>query len=271
MRCQEAQELITGLVDNELSHQERVSIEGHLKDCPKCGYIYGEEQSLKKRVSLAAASVKAPGELRERILSESRHRPAGGAAVPWWETILGPRIASLGPAFSLALVLILVLPVLYLVWPTGRSSIAIAALESHQRILDGKLTFIRNTDQNEVAQRLSRSVAGKFGPMGYDLSAMNLHVVGGVVDEVKGRKILVAIYEGSAPSLTCYTFLGTEDDAPKDATVVYDEEKKISFYTFSRQGVNGVFHREGDLICILVSRMPMKDLLAIARSRAQPA
>lgn len=271
MRCQEAQELITGLVDNELSHQERVSIEGHLKDCPKCGYIYGEEQALKKRVSLTAASVKAPAELRDRILSDSRYRPTGGESAPWWEMILGLRIASLGPAVSLALVLILILPVLYFVWPTGPSSISIAALENHQRILDGKITFVRNTDQNEVAHRLSRSVAGKFGPMGYDLSAMNLHVVGGVVDEVKGRKILVAIYEGTAPSLTCYTFLGTETDAPKDATIVYDAEKKINFYTFSRQGVNGVFHREGDLICILVSKMPMKDLLAIARSKAQPA
>lgn len=271
MRCQEAQELITGLVDNELSHQERVSIEGHLKDCPKCDFIYQEEQALKKRVSLAAASVRVPAELRDRILSDSRHVPKGGESAPWWDMIRGLRIPSLGPAVSLALVFILILPVLYLVWPTGWSSISIAALENHQEILDGKIAFVRNTDQDKIAHRLSGSVAGKFGPMGYDLSTMNLHVVGGVVQEVKGRKILVAIYEGAAPSLTCYTFLGTENDAPEDATVVYDAEKKINFYTFSRQGVNGVFHREGELICILVSKMPMKDLLAIARSKAQPA
>ena len=91
------------------------------------------------------------------------------------------------------------------------------------------------------------------------------------MQEVAGRKIIVALYEGTAPSLTCYTFLGTERDVPKGATLFADPEKKINFYTFSHQGVNGVMHREGELICILVSEIPLAELLALARSKAQPS
>ena len=45
--------------------------------------------------------------------------------------------------------------------------------------------------------------------------------------------------------------------------------KKLTFYAFSRGSVNAVLHREGDLICILASEMPMDGLLALAKSKAK--
>ena len=45
--------------------------------------------------------------------------------------------------------------------------------------------------------------------------------------------------------------------------------------TFAREapqgGMNAVLHREGDVICILASEMPMEELLALARSKASPS
>ncbi len=61
MRCDEAQELITGLVDNELTDAERSSIESHLKDCSRCQVLYREEQALKRGICMAGAGVSAPG------------------------------------------------------------------------------------------------------------------------------------------------------------------------------------------------------------------
>ena len=43
MKCDEAEELITALVDKQVSDQERSSIESHLKDCQRCQFIYGQE------------------------------------------------------------------------------------------------------------------------------------------------------------------------------------------------------------------------------------
>jgi hypothetical protein len=150
-------------------------------------------------------------------------------------------------------------------------SIPLVALQIHEKIVQGSTSFIKAGNQQTLKEQLARSVEGSFAPMGYDLSMMSLQAVGGVVQQAGSRKILVTIYEGKGPSLTCHTFLGTEEDAPANASIFLDPEKKINFYTFSRAGISGVLHREGKVICILVSSMPMQDLLAIARSRAQPS
>jgi hypothetical protein len=43
----------------------------------------------------------------------------------------------------------------------------------------------------------------------------------------------------------------------------------MNFYAFSRAGINAVLHREGDVICILASEMPMDELLALAREKSR--
>jgi hypothetical protein len=63
--------------------------------------------------------------------------------------------------------------------------------------------------------------------------------------------------------------LGTEKDAPADATVLVDSVTEMNFYTFSQGTLNAVFHREGNIICILVSELPTLDLLAAAKMGAR--
>jgi len=270
VNCDEAQELITALVDNEVSATERASIEDHLKDCLKCRSIHQRELSIKRGVRLLAARVRAPEDLRERISSGQRIFPERTKTQERWKGWIWPARPILWPAFALALLFLLVLPALYLMRPTEQS-ISLSALQTHQRIMAGSISFVRTASEDSLKEQLTRSVGGNFGPMGYDLSMMNLQPVGGIVQEVGGRKILVSIYEGKAPSLTCYTLIGTEEDVPSGAVLFFDPEKRVNFYTFSRGGVNAVFHREGKLICILVSKMAMQDLLALARSKAQPS
>jgi hypothetical protein len=109
-------------------------------------------------------------------------------------------------------------------------------------------------------------VDGKFGPLGYDFSPLGVKPIGGTVREVQGRQILVAVFRGNGLSITCFTFLGTEEDAPKNATVFFDPQTRIRFYSFSRNGLNAVLHREGNVICILVSNMPPEELLSLVKT-----
>jgi anti-sigma factor RsiW len=270
MNCEEARELITALVDNELSDLERSSVEDHIEDCLRCQSVYEQERVLKREIRIAGASVSAPAELREKILSDRRIFPEMVESPKGWKGLVWPARPLLRPAFVLALFVLLILPTLFLMRPT-KEPISLAVLETHEKIVSGAISIVKSGDQETVKEQLTRSVGGSFAPMGYDLSMMNLRAVGGTVQEVGGRKILVTIYEGEVPSLTCYTFIGTEADAPVESDRFVDPEKKVEFYTFSRGGVNGVLHREGKLICILVSKMPMADLLALARSKAQPS
>jgi len=174
---------------------------------------------------------------------------------------------ALGPAFALVALFVLVLALVQ-AW-RSEEDIALSALQLHQEIAAGKITFVHEQSQEEIKNKLLRAVRGRFPPMGYDLSMQKLGAVGGLVHRVGDRDMLVTIYQGDGPAVTCYTFLGSEKDVPENAQAVFDAEKKITFYTFARDGENGVFHREGEVICILVSKMPMPELLALARSKAR--
>jgi len=147
--------------------------------------------------------------------------------------------------------------------------IAAAALEIYQHFAKGELSVRRVENPDELVAQLTRTVDGRFHPMGYDLTLMRMRPVAGLVQEIQGRKVLVAIYEGQGGTLFCYTFLGSETDAPPNAARFFDADKKINFYAFSHEGVNAVMHRENDVLCILASEMPMDELLALARSEAR--
>ncbi len=270
MKCEEAQELITGLVDNELSGTERLSIESHLKDCQRCQLAYRQEIALKREIRIVGARLKAPADLQERILSERPNASTERATSGGWRDLFWPARPRLRPAFIFALLILMILPLLYLYRSTS-DSVSLAALQTHQRIIEGKIPLLKAQTQKEIREHLFRSFQGKFAPMEYDLSQVNLRAVGGAAQKIQGREALVTVYEGAIPSLTCYTLLGTEKDAPPNSRVFFDPEKRINFYTFSQDGVNGVLHQEGELICILISKMPVENLLEIARANARPS
>ncbi|MEX0802535.1 MAG: hypothetical protein WD688_04365 [Candidatus Binatia bacterium] len=207
----------------------------------------------------------APAELKRKILTNHGLLPNDSESPnPSSTPIFRP---FRRPAFAFALLVIVLLPIIYFVQPHGQP-ISLAALEIQEKIAAGELSLRKTTSQNELRDWQTGAVDGKFAPMEYDLSSMQVQPVGGVVQEINGRKILVTVYTGNKMSVTCFTFLGTEQDAPRDATVFYDQGRKMNFYTFSRNGYNAILHREGKVICILMSDMPAEKLLALATGKA---
>jgi anti-sigma factor (TIGR02949 family) len=270
MTCAEAQELITALIDQELDQAERFSLEAHLSECPGCRLVFEEESALKQKIREAARRINAPDDLRSRILLDPRIFPEKNRSTRRWQDYLRPMPTLLRPILAFALLLAIALPMFYLSKPRGEP-IALAALETYDRFLNGELPVHRTENTDEIVKELTHAVHGHFHPMGYDLTAMNLRPVAGLVREIDGRKVLVAVYEGQGGTLFCYTFLGSEEDAPPNAAKFFEAAKKMNFYAFSRGGVNAVLHREGDIICILAAKMPMEELLGLAKSKAKPS
>jgi anti-sigma factor (TIGR02949 family) len=270
MTCAEAQELITALIDQELGQAERSSLEEHLSQCSGCRLAFEDESALKQKIREAARRINAPGQLRDRILSDPRIFPERDRSTRPWYDYLRLKPTLLRPILAFALLLAIALPMFYFSKPRGEP-IALAALETYDLFLRGDLPLRRTENTDQIVEELTRAVGGHFHPMGYDLTAMNLRPVAGLVREIDGRKILVAIYQGQGGSLFCYTFLGSAEDAPPNAARFFDAAKKIDFYAFSRRGINAVLHREGRIICILASEMPMEKLLALAQSKAKPS
>jgi hypothetical protein len=152
-------------------------------------------------------------------------------------------------------------------WPIEEPT-ALAALRTHEKIVAKAIPIQRAGNSHEIKELLFRSVGAAFAPMEYDFSMAGLKAVGWLVQEVGGRKVLVTVYEGKGLLLSCYTFLGVEKDAPANAAVFFDPEKGKNFYTFSQGRINGVLQRVGERICILVSEMPLQNLITLAQSMA---
>lgn len=265
MKCEQAEELISALVDDELTGPERAEVEIHLKACPSCGRAYEWGKALNSGIRAAGAGVVAPAGLREAILSNqlTRAKEAGSSSAR-----SGPVLRSrpfLRPVFASAALVAVVVSIFFFTRASSQA-ISLAALEIRAKIDRGEVALQKQTNTDELHAWLRRSVNGTFGPLGYDFSPLNAKPVGGAVQKIGDRQILVAVFEGNGLSIMCFTFLGTEEDAPKDAAAFFDPQKKMTFYAFSRDGIHAVLHREDKVICILVSNMPPEELLSLVRS-----
>jgi len=264
MICAEAEELVTALVDGELKDPERTALESHLRECARCREVLAQEKVVRQKIRGHAADLSAPIRLRQKLLADEHNSfeqiPGG-----WFDLWRRPVLAASALA---AVILAIALPVFFALKGPSRP-VAAAALETYERFVRGELQVERAENPQELVAQLTRAGGGAFHPMGYDFSAMNLKPVAGMVREIDGRKILIAIYQGPGGTLFCYTFSGSETDAPADAARFSDAQRNMSFYAFSQGKVNAVLHREGQIICILVAEMPMDDLLALARAKAR--
>jgi anti-sigma factor (TIGR02949 family) len=267
MTCNEAQELITAFIDDELAAGERALLDAHLAECIHCRRRLEAEQVLKQQTRAAAETLQAPYHLRQRILSEPRLFPRKSPGAGWRGYVRAPLFTR--SAAAIASLIILALPFFYFLGQP-RPPVAVALLESSDLFLNDQVSVIRADSEAQLVEQLIREAGGGFHPMGYDFTDLNMRPVAGAVREVSGRKVMIAVYRGPHRSLLCYTFLGSEQDAPAHAAKFVDQEKKMTFFAFSRGRVNAVLHREGDVICILAAEMPMEELLALTKSKARP-
>jgi putative zinc finger protein len=269
MRCDEAQELITGLVDDELAATERAAVEGHLAECYDCAAQFQRETALKRAMKLAASAIVVPQALREKIEPHSGKllspaRETKGVSVLEWLGALRLRPVY-GFAFAALIIAALLLP-----WRPNKD-IPTTALAIHENIVSGKTALARVNDGAQLRNKLTLAVNDRFAPIALDLSMIKLYPVAGFVERIADRDILVTVYEGEGSTITCFTLLGGETDAPQDAERFFDPERKINFYAFSRGNMNGVIHREGQVICLLASTMALPDLLGVARGKPHHA
>jgi anti-sigma factor RsiW len=265
MNCEQAQEWITALVDDELAREERVAIEEHIGACQQCQQAYQRERAIKQQVKLMSASIRAPATLRQAVEEAIRKPSSWSRARAKLTDILATPFVR--PALAVALLLLVIYPFMFR--GVDETNVALATLSAHAAIESGSKSLIRVQDTEALKKQLVQAVGGRFAPMGFDLSIMKLYPVAGFVEKIDGRYVIVTVYQGEGPTVTCFTFLGTESDAPPAATVFFDAAKKINFYSFTDGDFHAVMHREGELICIMVSKMPAANLLAMMRDKAR--
>lgn len=267
MTCDEAQELITGLADGELTADERSAIEVHLNECRNCQAAYEVEVGLKKQTRAVSADLNAPRDLQQRLSTLVQYATTQGstqAPVHWWHT------ARWRVAFAAAILVLGILPFLYY-GQAPENLVAPTVFDTYRRVVANQVTFVRSESADDIAKQLASAVGGKFRPMGYDLTMLKVKPGQGAIVTMAARPIQVVVYRGDGPEVLCFTFPGNEADAPREAKLFFDPEKKMNFHMFSQDGVNAVLHREGGIICILVGKVSMEELLNVARAKARHA
>lgn len=265
MQCEDAQELITGLIDGELAAAEQRALEAHLAECHLCKLQREREAALKQSLKRASAAVAVPPRLR-RTISEKIGALAGDRPQRRWPGYRNRlTLPSLRPVAALAAVLVIIAALLS--QPYWKSDITGEALAVYRDIASGK-ALVQVNDPARLKADLSGAVQNRFAPVSPDLSALKLFPVAGFTQKIGGRDVLVTVYRGAGPMVICFTFLGDDSDAPQDAAALFDPETKVNFYFFSRGTVSAVMHRVGEVNCLLVGNLPVAELLAAARGKA---
>ena len=177
MNCDEAQEWITALIDNELSGPERLTVEDHLKSCSQCQQAFGRELRLKQEIHQASALITAPQELRQTLIASGSNTDLWRRAGSWLKQFLTTPLVR--PALALAALLLVIYPLIFR--GSQGQGIALTALTTHAEIEAGRKPLTRVADANALKTQLVQAVGGRFAPMGFDLSPMKLHPVSGFI------------------------------------------------------------------------------------------
>lgn len=69
-RCEEYQELISRMLDGELTTRQRLSLEEHIRNCPDCAALYRAFSALSRQIGGDLEEV--PLDLRENVMAEIR-------------------------------------------------------------------------------------------------------------------------------------------------------------------------------------------------------
>jgi anti-sigma factor RsiW len=181
--CGLPRERIHALVDGELSPEDVLEVERHVRSCPVCSADYGRLRSLRSVLRSEALAFPTPPALVERV------RAGLGAA-------RRGRNERMRPLLALAASLLLGVLIGRFLLPGGHSSARApleALVDAHVRALaSGKLTDVASGDQHTVKPWFAGKVP--FAPAVKDLAAEGFPLLGGRVENVSGAPSAVLVY-----------------------------------------------------------------------------
>lgn len=252
-------------LDDRLSPVERGEVERHLAVCEDCRALRDGLLTTRRAMRAADAGGEAPAGLEDRIrIALDREDAAAEAAA----RPPSPARAWRGSWLLLAAAL-LVAAVGLVTWlrpaptpgPVDAAFAEFASLTSDPRAL----AEISTTGPDELLRRWESAELG-IDPRVLDLSAMGMELQGGAARALGDRPAALAVYESPNGPMACWMFRGAEDVLPPALEV--HEERGFRFHLYSRDGVNLVVWREGEMLCALVVRGDRRWALDLAIAKA---
>lgn len=241
MNCDEAQDLLNSLIDNELPPYEAEAVEVHLQHCGKCQREHRLIADLHKTLA-ELPRYPVPDSLAiqvtERIASlDGKQLPAHR----WvrWATLTGTHAAA---ALFGAAVLFSMSP--FLDYPTPSSDDIIAV---HVRsLMKQNLTQVTAGDSHTVKPWFAGKI--DYAPPVHDLAAEGFPLIGGRVDQLNGQKVAVLVYRRRKHWINLFIAVAT-------AGSQYNEPVRRD-----RNGYTVVSAQQGDFVYWAVSDLSPEEL-----------
>lgn len=135
--CDERLEVLSGLIDGELSAAEELELRRHLDGCPVCAAWWAQLQALSRGLSSVLGRPRAPSTLHARVGR------------------IAPRRSGLRIGVAAGAVLLLA-ALLALVTRSDREALVPALVEDHHRLVSGAIALaVPSSDPDEVAHGLA--------------------------------------------------------------------------------------------------------------------
>ena len=243
MDCQEYKEIISAHVDAALSSEERLTVQSHLNQCPRCTQMFLWETEVKEVLKLKLSHIPARPALKERVLDKLRETPREG--------LFGWSYMAHGLAAAFVILLIVAGP--YLFWQGNlQEDIYTGAMAQYQNVAQGITQGIKDNQQ---------AASPAVGLL--DLRPWGYRILSRQIRQIMGQEGRVFVYQGPGKEyLLAQEIKGVEFSHPSGGTVIRASSR--NFVSYSQQGVNLIAWKQKDLLCILTSTLPKEKLLSLA-------
>jgi len=247
------------LLDGRLADEARARVEEHLASCAACRREMDSLRLTKLAARRAFAAEPAPRALRETFLQALDQADDRG---PWlrgsrrW----GRLALGLGIAAS-----VLAAAASYFLRKPPELPVSVA--RDYEAYRAGRISLELRTRDPLALGRFFAERGVTFRTRVLDLGMMGYRLVGGRAHELGGRISVFFVYEGPGGRIAvCQMFEGSISDLPPGAIV--REQGGIAMRAYGIGGTSVAFWREGDVVCVLASDLPMEDLIRLAFLKA---
>jgi anti-sigma factor RsiW len=195
MNCRECFDYIDAYIDNELDVTATITVEQHLRDCPKCQELLEARKAVGALLDNPQLSFNAPASLLGRIQTalpvtrpEVKPRPVRRVIIPWFSVPL-----------ALAATIVAILGLVFLIQGgtfdrSHGNALAQEVISSHVRsLLAAHLLDVPSTDQHTVKPWFDGKL--KFSPPVHDFAEQGFRLTGGRLDYFHGREVAALVYQ----------------------------------------------------------------------------
>lgn len=259
MNCQHFEEYLSSYLDGEVPLEERKEIEDHIESCLQCRGRLEEERRIKVLLEKKIPRVRAPQVLRERILAGIETTSGGFFAKAFSLFTTKPFPATAAATSILGIVLVLGL-LLYLRHepPLQAAPILIESVNNH-------ITAFSQESPVDIISSNTDLVSEWFrGRVSIPVHVPRFEgwtLIGGRVCHISDRRVATLCYKKAGYRLSLYMGEGS------GIQLKGMKERRVegrSFQTGSHMGYNGLFWKDGDLLCFIVAPLESKELIELA-------